>query len=283
MKELSPQDIASLLDEVRRRPPLVHNITNYVVMNYTANALLALGASPVMAHAIEEVEEMAGLADALVLNLGTLSPPWIESMLAAARVAARRGLPVVLDPVGAGATRLRTNTAHRLLETRSITVVRANASEVRALAGQFTRVRGVDAADPVESARDAALKLSGQYQVVVAMTGPEDYITDGRRAIGVANGHPLMARVSGTGCVASALTGAFCARSPDAWTAAAGSLLVLGLAGELAAQANPRPGAYAVGLLDSLDEINADIVKTRARLVRYALHPDRDEHPNPPA
>ena len=281
MNEFNPQDIASLLDEVRRRPPLVHNITNYVVMNYTANALLALGASPVMAHAIEEVEEMAGLADALVLNLGTLSPPWIESMLAAARVAARRGLPVVLDPVGAGATRLRTNTAHRLLETRSITVVRANASEVRALAGQFTRVRGVDAADPVESARDAALKLSGQYQVVVAMTGPEDYITDGRRAIGVANGHPLMARVSGTGCVASALTGAFCARSPDAWTAAAGSLLVLGLAGELAAQANPRPGTYAVGLLDSLDEINADIVKTRARLVRYALHPDRDEHPNP--
>jgi hydroxyethylthiazole kinase len=283
MNEFSPQDIASLLDEVRRRPPLVHNITNYVVMNYTANALLALGASPVMAHAIEEVEEMAGLADALVLNLGTLSTPWIESMLAAARSASRRGRPVVLDPVGAGATRLRTDTAHRLLETRSITVVRANASEVRALAGQSAHVRGVDAADPVESARDAALKLAGQYQVVVAMTGPEDYITDGRRAIGVANGHPLMARVSGTGCVASALTGAFCARSPDACTAAAGSLVVLGLAGELAAQANPRPGAYAVRLLDSLDEINADIVKTRARLVRYALHPDRDEHPNPPA
>lgn len=259
-------EIAAMLDAVRATKPLVHNITNFVVMDFTANALLSIGASPVMAQALEEVEEMATLAGALVINIGTLSKDWIEAMFLAARAARKAGKPVILDPVGAGATRLRTQTARRFLEERLVTVVRGNASEILALAGVVSRTRGVDAADSSAQAKESAVMLARSCRIVVGMTGPEDLVTNGSENLMVCNGHPLMARVTGTGCVASALTGAFCAVEKNSLNATAAALSVWGIAGELAARTNPGPGTYRTLLLDALDEINSEIVWGKTRV-----------------
>jgi hydroxyethylthiazole kinase len=258
--------IIDRLSELRTRHPLIHNITNYVAMNSTANALLALGASPVMAHAEEEVEEMTALAGALVLNLGTLSEHWIAAMFKAAHQARQQQVPVLLDPVGAGATSLRTDTARRLLSETKLSVVRGNASEILALAGGNARGRGVDALHTVEQARAAGTEIAQRFGLVVAITGPEDFITDGNRVARVGNGHALMGRVTGTGCAATAIMGAFCAVESDAFAAAVEALVVFGIAGELAARGNPRPGSYQVRLLDALDEVNAGHVRRMARL-----------------
>jgi hydroxyethylthiazole kinase len=223
-----------------------------------------------MAHAPEEVEEMAGLADALVLNLGTLSTPWIETMFRAESAASARGIPVILDPVGAGATRFRTDTAQRMLSALQLAVVRGNASEILALAGHPSRARGVDATDDAESARAAARELARQHGVVVALTGAVDFVTDGTRAAIIANGHPLMARVTGTGCVATALTGAVCAVEPDAFFAASAALVVWGIAGELAAERADAPGSFAVALLDALFRIDRAILRERGRITLIA-------------
>ena len=260
------EEIVALLTAVRERKPLVHNITNFVVMNFTANALLALGASPVMAHALEEVEEMTALAGALVINIGTLSHPWIEAMFRAARVARHAGKPVILDPVGAGATRLRTQTSRRLIEEGLVTVVRGNPSEILALSGHPSRTRGVDAGDATRDAAAAALALARDDRLIVSMTGPEDWVTDGQRRWSVRNGHPLMARVTGSGCVASALTGAFGAVEPDPLKAATAALVVWGIAGEWAARDNPRPGTYQALLVDALDEVNTAMIRERAKV-----------------
>jgi hydroxyethylthiazole kinase len=254
------------LAKIRRKHPLVHNITNYVVMNFTANVLLALGASPVMAHAIEEVEEMVGLANALVINIGTLSSSWVDSMLAAARAAGKRSIPIVLDPVGAGATRFRTETARRLADEAPVSVVRGNASEIMALAGSRTATRGVDSLQSTEDARLAAADIALQFQTVVAVTGVEDFVTDGRRSVGLANGHPMMARITGTGCAASAVTGAFCAVEQDSFIAAAAALICFGIAGELAAASNPGPGSFHYLLLDALAAVDAKSFRKIARV-----------------
>src|SRR5918912_57200 len=179
------------LAAIRERKPLVHQITNYVVMNETANATLALGALPVMAHALEEVEEMASLAAALVLNIGTLSPPWVDAMLAAARAANAAGAPVVLDPVGAGATTYRTEAAQRLLDAAEIAVVRGNAAEVATLAGRDAEIRGVESIAASDSAAELARAAAEELGSVVAVTGAVDHVSDGEHAIAVANGHPL--------------------------------------------------------------------------------------------
>lgn len=257
---------AAALAELRDRQPLVHNITNYVVMNVTANALLAIGASPVMAHAVDEVEEMAGIAGALVINIGTLSPPWIEAMFRAGRAARARGIPIVLDPVGAGATRLRTDTARRLLDELRPAIVRGNASEILALTGDEFRARGVDSMHPVEQARAAAADLARRFGVVVAVTGTEDFVTDGRRAARISNGHPLMGRITGSGCTASALTGAFAAVVPDPFAAATAALVVFGVCGEQAAEGEPGPGTFQVRLLDALSAVRASEILRHARV-----------------
>ena len=255
------------LRELRERKPLVHQITNYVVMNETANATLALGALPVMAHASEEVEEMVGLASALVLNIGTLSEHWIEAMLLAGRAANGRGVPVVLDPVGAGATAYRTNTARRLLDELEIAVVRGNAGEVATLVGVAAEVRGVEsiggAGNPVELARAAARALG----VVAAVTGPVDHVSDGPQVIGVANGHELLGTVSGTGCMATAITGCFLAVKPEApLEAAAEALVAFGVAGEDAAKDARGPGTFHVGLYDALAGLDPRTLDDRARV-----------------
>jgi hydroxyethylthiazole kinase len=255
------------LRAIRERKPLVHQITNYVVMNETANATLALGALPVMAHAREEVEEMAALAGALVLNIGTLSPAWVEAMLLAGRSANAHGVPVVLDPVGAGATAYRTETAKRILDEVDVAVLRGNAGEVATLVGVAAEVRGVESigagADPAELAREAGRALG----LVASVTGPVDHVSDGERVVAVANGDPLLATVTGTGCISSALTGCFVAVNPERpLDAAAAALVALGVAGEDAAREARGPGSFHVGLYDALAALDPDTLDGRARV-----------------
>ena len=263
---MNPQPGASLRT-LRERKPLVHQITNYVVMNETANATLALGALPVMAHAPQEVEEMVGLAGALVLNIGTLSDHWIESMLAAGLAANQRGTPVVLDPVGAGATAYRTDAARRILDTVGVAVVRGNAGEVATLVGREAEVRGVESiaagADASTLAREAARSLG----CVVAVTGPVDHVSDGERLLSVANGDELLATVTGTGCMATAITGCFLAvRADSPLEGAAEALAAFGVAGEDAAAAARGPGSFHVGLYDALYALEPGDLDARARI-----------------
>jgi hydroxyethylthiazole kinase len=256
------QDIVS----IRGGSPLVLNITNYVVMNTTANALLALGASPVMAHAIEEIEEMTDLASAVVVNIGTLSGPWIESMKKAAGRANRLRIPVVLDPVGAGATRYRTETARRLLEENPPAIVRGNASEIRALAFDETGTKGVDSRLESKEAREAAGSLAARHSCVVVASGAVDLVTDGTFAAHVSNGHPLMPRVTGLGCTASALAGAFAAVNADPFRAAVHAMAVMGIAGEIAGGMADGPGGFQVRFIDALYKLEAGDIERRLRL-----------------
>jgi hydroxyethylthiazole kinase len=251
---------------VREQRPLVHNITNYVVMQYTANALLALGASPVMAHAVEEMEEMASIAGALVLNIGTLSGPWVEGMRVAGRTASRRGIPIILDPVGAGATTLRTQAAVRLLDECRVTVLRGNASEVLAVVQGAGGTRGVDAAHTVEDAMEAAREWARARGLVAAITGAVDYVTDGATVRRIRNGHSLMGRITGSGCTATTMIGAFCAVNPDPVEATVGALAFYGLAGEYAARAASLPGTFGVALIDMLAAVTPEQVAREARI-----------------
>jgi hydroxyethylthiazole kinase len=252
------------LRELRERKPLVHQITNYVVMNETANATLALGALPVMAHAPEEVQEMAGMAGALVLNIGTLSEHWIDAMLLAGKAAAG---PIVLDPVGAGATRYRTETAKRLLDELEIAVVRGNAAEIATLAGREAEIRGVESIGAADSGAELARAAAQILGTVAAVTGPTDYVSDGERVIAVSNGHELLGTVSGTGCMSTAVTGSFLAAKPDApLEAAAEALVAFGVAGEDAARDAKGPGTFHALLYDALYNLDPDTLDGRARV-----------------
>jgi hydroxyethylthiazole kinase len=254
------------LKRIREKKPLVHNITNYVVMNNTANALLACGASPVMAHAAEEVEEMVAFAGALVLNIGTLTPEWVESMLMAGRKANELNVPVVLDPVGSGATGLRTRSARRIIDEISITVVRGNASEVLSLAREGSRTKGVDSIHSVDEAADAAVTLAGELGTTVAITGEVDLVTCEGRILMIHNGHRLMGYVTGTGCTATALIGAFLAVDPDSVTASATALACFGIAGEMASGKAEGPGSFQVGLLDALYAMTEKEIEKGAKI-----------------
>lgn len=251
---------------IRAQAPLVLNITNYVVMNTTANALLAIGASPVMAHAIDEVEDMARIAQALVINIGTLSAPWVESMLKAGRAARERGIGIVLDPVGCGATPYRTRTAQELMREIRPSVIRGNASEIKALLHSGGNTKGVDSRDDPDDVAADARELAQSAQCVVSVSGPVDLITDGARVARVANGHPLMPRVTGMGCTASAITGAFAAVNPDPFAAATHAMAVMGVAGEIAAEGASGPGSFQVIFLDALYRLDAARIEARLRL-----------------
>ena len=254
------------LRRLRDAKPLVHQITNYVVMNETANATLALGALPVMAHAREEVEEMVALAGALVLNIGTLSPSWVEAMLLAGRAANELGVPVVLDPVGAGATRYRTETAQRLLGELRVTVLRGNAGEIATLVGVAAEVRGVESIGAGDDAAELARAAGAQLGLVASVTGPVDHVSDGETVVSIANGDPLLAAVTGTGCMSSALTGCFLAVNRDRpLEAAAEALVALGVAGEDAARGASGPGSFHVALYDSLAALDPATLDARAR------------------
>ena len=246
------------LQAVRKQAPLVHNITNFVVMNNTANALLAVGASPVMAHAAEEVAEMAALASALVINIGTLSSDWVTAMGLAMSAARAKGIPIIFDPVGAGATGFRTRTCHELLAEHGATVIRGNASEIMALAGSAVQTKGVDSSAAAADAEAAAALLADKYACTVVVSGAVDLITADKVKKSVPNGHPLMPKVTGLGCTATALVGAFCAVNPDPSAAAAHAMTVMGIAGEIAAETAAGPGSFQVNFIDALYRLNAE-------------------------
>ena len=214
--------------------------------------VLGAGASPVMAHAENEVEEMVSFARALVLNIGTLTDDWVAAMIKAGKKATSLGVPIILDPVGAGATTLRTKAAQRILAETRVSVVRGNASEILALAGGSSKSRGVDAADSVEAAAAQAVRLARELGVPVAITGAEDFITDGQRIVRVANGHRLMGSVTGTGCGATAIIGAFAGVDADPLSATATALAYYGLAGQMAAEGAAGPGSFMIRFLDAL-------------------------------
>ena len=260
--KITATEIYSSVAEIRAKSPLVHNITNYVVMNSTANALLALGASPVMAHAGEEVEEMVNIAQALVVNIGTLSERWILSMFKAAHQARKKGIPFILDPVGSGATLYRTKTARELVEKEPPAIIRGNASEIMSLYDDKTSTRGVDSAAAADAAIVTAQKLSVSYRCVVCVSGATDYIVDEDRIIKVYNGHPLMTKVTGLGCTASALCGAFAAVEKDHLAAATEAMAVMGIAGQIAAEKSAGPGSLQMHFLDVLYNLTeADIAR----------------------
>lgn len=257
---------AENLKNLREKKPLIHNITNFVVMNYTANALLACGASPVMAHASEEVEDMASFAGALVLNIGTLTPYWIDSMVKAGKRANELDVPIILDPVGSGATKLRTDSSKRLIDELAINVVRGNASEVLSLAHEGSRTKGVDSIHSVDEAVNAALILAKELNTTLAITGAVDLITDGERIYRVSNGHELMGYVTGTGCTATVIIGAFLAVDRDPVEATTTSLAYFGLAGEKAATEAKAPGSFMIAMLDALYTIDEKQMEKGAKI-----------------
>ncbi|MFM2035829.1 MAG: hypothetical protein RL459_1094 [Pseudomonadota bacterium] len=273
---LNPSHIWSDIAAVRERSPLVHSITNFVVMNFNANVLLAAGASPVMAHAHEEVHAMAGIAQSLVLNIGTLEPYWIDSMKLAAGVAQKRNIPIVLDPVGAGATPYRNQSIEAVMAAAPPTVIRGNGSEIMSVAGSGVATRGVDssaqASDALSSAQALALRTGG----VVCVSGEIDHIVDARqRWVRLSNGHRWMTKITGVGCSATALIGAFCVVQPDAWRATVSAMALMGLAGEIAAEKaisrQQGVGSMAALMLDELQLLDEATVLKRLRLATDLL------------
>ncbi len=263
---MDKQQFADDLNFLREKSPLIHNITNLVVMNNTANALLAIGASPVMAHAREEVKDMVNIASALVLNMGTANAPWVESMVIAGIAALESSTPIVFDPVGVGATPYRNETASYILEKCRPTIVRGNASEILYLAKQEGSTKGVDSTAQSGDALEAAKNLAADLGGVVIVSGAEDLITDGERVLTVENGSPLMAKVTGMGCTATALAGAFAAVNPDPLMASLSAMVVMGVAGELAEEKASGPGTMQLHFLDSLYNLTPELLTSRARI-----------------
>lgn len=268
---LTAQDIWNDVLTVRNNSPLVHSITNLVVMSYNANVLLALGAAPVMAHAREEAGEMASIAGALVLNIGTLQPEWIDAMRLAAKKAASLNKPIILDPVGAGATSYRNKTIEELLATARPTVIRGNASEIMNVAGLATRTKGVESSETSEAAKEAAISLAKKIEGIVCVSGATDIIVDknGKMA-SLQNGHPWMTKITGTGCSATAMIGAFAAVQPNHWRATVSAMAYLGVVGEVATEEvmrqNQGVGSLQIKILDTLQLLPENEFLTRLKI-----------------
>jgi len=260
------------IQAVRDQGPLVHNITNFVVMNISANVLLAAGASPVMAHAPEEVADMVKIAGALVVNIGTLEPAWINSMATAMRTAQALGKPIVLDPVGAGATPYRNHALSTLLAAATPQVIRGNGSEMMALAGSTSATKGVDSSTASDAALAVGQEMARRYSNVIGISGAVDYVMEGSadgRLARLANGDPMMTRLTGTGCSASALIGAFCAVQRDYFRATVSALCLTAVAGEIAArqvrQEGRGVGSFQARWLDQLETLTADALRRTLR------------------
>ncbi|WP_082394000.1 hydroxyethylthiazole kinase [Bacillus sp. JCM 19034] len=244
--------------QVRKQNPLVHNITNVVVTNFTANGLYALGASPVMAYAKEEVADMAKIAGALVLNIGTLNSEEVEAMLIAGKSANDHGVPIVFDPVGAGATPYRSETSQSLVEQLNVTVIRGNAAEIASMIGEQITMKGVDAGDSSFNTVELAKKAASQLQSVVVVTGEEDIITDGKTTYVGQNGHSILTKVTGTGCLLTSVIGAFLAVEKDVLVACASAISFYGVAAELAQEKTGEegPGSFQIEFLNQLSKVD---------------------------
>lgn len=263
------QKYAKILESVRAASPLVHQITNYVTVNDCANITLCIGASPVMSHAREDVIDMTRIASSLVLNIGTLDPVQVEGMLIAGSIAADRHIPIVIDPVGAGATPYRTKTAKQLIDELPIAVIKGNAGEIGKLARTAATVRGVDSGGVEGDRKRIVRDLAAELGCVVIMSGAEDLISDGRRVAGVANGAPIMGRLSGTGCMASAVAGAFAAVAPEILDGCIAAMTAVGVAGETAAKTARGPGSFKPAFLDAVAALSLDQMKTLAKITEY--------------
>ncbi|MCD9536775.1 hydroxyethylthiazole kinase [Photobacterium carnosum] len=257
------ESIIAALALVREQKPLVVNITNYVVMNNTANALLAIGASPIMAHSRQEMAEMMHIAGSLVINIGTLDSEWIERMLFAVEQANANNKPIVLDPVGCGASVLRTQTARTLAANANNLIIRGNASEIIALAGEASQTKGVDALDSSDAALAAAQALVAQYHANVVISGEVDYVVTASQTISLSNGHHMMPYVTGMGCSLTALTGAFAAIGEISGLAATA---IYAIAGEIAAEQSAGPASLQLNIIDGLYHISADQICQRLNM-----------------
>lgn len=262
----SKNQLMTDLNLLREKSPLVHNITNYVVMNNTANALLAIGASPVMAHAVDEVKDMVAIASVLVINMGTLSEKWVDAMLLAGKAAQEKGIPVVFDPVGVGATPYRNQVTASIVSICKPSVIRGNASEIMSLAKENTTTKGVDSTASSNAALDAAKRLALETGAVVVISGEEDFITDGKTVRSVKNGSALMPKVTGMGCTATAIVGAFAAVNSNLLEAATHAMTAMGVAGEIAAQKAEGPGTMQLHFLDALHNLTAETLAERAKI-----------------
>lgn len=263
---INTHTIWSDLQKIRQTVPLIHNITNYVVMNYTANALCALGATPIMAHAVDEVEDLVSISEALVINIGTLSEKWIEAMQKAMIKAQELNKPIIFDPVGTGATPYRTANTRNLLATTPPTVIRGNASEICAIVAENAKTKGVDTTQNSESAVGAAKELAQMYKCTVVISGVKDFIVKADQVIKIENGHPLMALVSGMGCTSTALTGAFLAVNAEDLMAAAHAMAVMGITGEIAGELAVGPGSFQMSFLDALYNLKEVDIESRLKL-----------------
>jgi hydroxyethylthiazole kinase len=239
-------------EQVREMSPLVHNITNYVVMNNTANALLAIGASPVMAHATEEVQDMVSIASSVVINIGTLSEKWVQSMKLAVSKANQLNKPVVLDPVGAGATPYRNRVLSELLQSGIFTVIRGNASEIMALASTQNKTKGVDSTQSSENAESSAIQLNNEFGSIVCISGETDIIVSKNKTVYLKNGDSMMPKVTGLGCTSTALIGAFVGTGNDVFESVVAAVAVMGIAGEIAAEKSEGPGSLQLKFIDKL-------------------------------
>lgn len=269
VKTMLIQQIINSLHKVRRQSPLIHQITNYVSVNDCANITLAIGASPVMAHDVNEVEEMVSHAKALVLNIGTLQSQTVEAMLLAGKKAKTCKIPVIFDPVGVGATLYRTKTAKRILEEIKPDVIRCNLSELKVLCGLDTDVKGVDSVAEMEGGEAAAKALAREIDGIVAVTGKIDIIASTNRHCHIHNGHTFLTRVTGTGCMTTALTASFCAVE-DPFVGAAAAVLSMGIAGEIAVESlleDEGIGTFRGKLFDAIFNLNDDLIKRYARVI----------------
>ncbi|MFA6676238.1 MAG: hydroxyethylthiazole kinase [Bacteroidales bacterium] len=269
------ENIISLLSKVREKSPLVHNITNFVVMNNTANALLSIGASPVMAHAQEEVEDMVCIASSLVLNMGTLNSEWVASMIKAGIKAKTKNIPVIFDPVGVGATPYRKIMADKIIEACHPDIIRGNASEIMSLCGQSITTKGVDSTEKTSSALQAAKILATKENCIVVVSGQVDYITNGIKSVALSNGTEMMSKVTGMGCTSTAMCGAFAgvvdnidhSASDDysLFAAAIAAMSIMGVAGDIATSQSDGPGSLQVKFLDILYSINESEIMKRIK------------------
>jgi len=261
--------IAASLADVRKSDPLVHQITNYVTVNDCANVTLALGGSPVMADDLAEVVEMASIAQALVINIGTLNARTIASMLAAGKRATERGIPVILDPVGIGATKLRTDTVKTIVEEVRPTVIRGNMSEIKCLAGLSVAIKGVNSIADETHGAEVAGRLAKQLTCIVAITGKQDVVSDGARTCLIDNGHELLRKVTGTGCMTSALVGTYCGAIKDSYVGTVAGIVTMGLAGEIAQRSlvpGEGIGTFRVRLFDAIYNLTPDGLRRQGKV-----------------
>ena len=263
--------IYGMIERIHQERPLIHNITNMVAMNDSANIILAVGGLPVMAHAQEEVGEMVKAAGALVLNIGTLTPEQIESMIIAGKVANSLKIPVILDPVGAGATNLRTESALRLQEKIKINIVRGNFAEISILAGLKGNIKGVESIGTEKNSVEIACSLARKYNQVAIITGKQDVVTDGKTVIEIDNGSPMLGTITATGCMVTSLIATFAAVGEDYLLASTGALVCFGLAGERAAVKAQGPGSFKVNLFDEIYNLNEKIISEGLKVNIYEL------------